>query len=109
MACEKSTKTLSGKVGSKVVLRHFWHVWEVNKRSFHFQSLYFSFSQIVSSHASFSSKKFSLSYNFDEELFEKIEMKNNICFNFIITIIKSLEFFNFDEMEECCELCRFLN
>jgi hypothetical protein len=26
-ACEKSTKKLGGKVGSKVVLRNFWHVW----------------------------------------------------------------------------------
>jgi FtsZ-binding cell division protein ZapB len=41
-----------------------------------------------------------LSSSFDEELFEKIEVKNNICFNFAITTIKLLEFFNFDEIEE---------
>lgn len=36
-------------------------------------------------------------------------MKNNICFNFAITNIKSLEFFNFDEMEDCCEFLMFLS
>jgi hypothetical protein len=81
-------------------LKKNWHVWEVNKKSRHFQSLYFSFSQMVSSCSFFSSKSFSLSLSFDEKLFKKIEMKNNICFNFVITTIKPLQFFNFDEIEE---------
>jgi hypothetical protein len=81
-------------------LKFFWHVWEVNKKSRHFQSLYFSFSQMVSSRSFLSSKSFSSSLSFNEELFKKIEMKNNICFNFVITTVKPLQFFNFDEIEE---------
>jgi hypothetical protein len=65
----------------------------------HFQSLYFCFFLIFSS----STKSFSSSSNFDEKLFDKMKMKNNICFNYVVATANSTnsyEFFNFEEMEK---------
>jgi len=66
----------------------------------HPKSISFSFLQMASPSSSFSIESCNSSLNFNEELFDKMKMENNICFHSIMAIVNYFDFFIASELDE---------